>query len=448
MYKNYRVFYILILFSFLNTEARSKNKVDIEYSIIDSLIYKEKDYDEALRLSKDFLKIYDDDFNRAYAHMVKSIINLIENYSDYDRKPLALFFKYHKNFFNRLRARGTSAELFKEEGDKLREILEKYPDCKLAGFAQYMLAIHYESQINSTLRYLENGKVARGKAIESYREVFQKYPTDEMPIQDYSCRFKIGLKIAPIALLKIGDLYYFDYRVKKEEKDPVKAIETYESVINNYPEVVDFRGNKVAINAYVSILNIYRINKNSSTFLDTVKAKEICNILINKFPNQGYNYKGGHIGETHPEAYMFLADFETDKEKAIKIYEKIMTEFPNNWTGRGGSGAVGKYGVSALGSIKYLFEDPELAINYYRKILDSNLDRNIRGSAQSIIAAIYEEDIKDYNQALVEYQKVLENFADINNGGEDYSLGDGAESRIRVIQEKLNEEQKTDVKSP
>jgi len=448
MYKNYRVFYILILFSFLNAEARSGNEVERKYSIIDSLIYKEKDYDEALRFSKDFLKIHDDDFNRAYAYIVKSIINLIENYSDYDRKPLELFFEYMENYFERLKCLGNSAELCKENGIIFREILEKYPDCNLAGFVQYMLGIHYQSQINSTDRYLERREIAIEKAIESYREVIRKYPTVEMPIYESWRRFKIGLKIAPIALLKIGDLYYFDYRVKKEEKDPVKAIETYESVINNYPEDVDFRGNKVAINAYVSILNIYRKNKNSSTFLDTVKAKEICNILINKFPNQGYDYKGGHIGETHPEAYMFLADFETDKEKAIKIYEKIMTEFPNNWTGRGGSGAVGRYGDIALGRIKYLFKDPESTINYYRKILNSALDINIRGSAQYSIASIYEEDIKDYNQALVEYQKVLENFADVNPSGEYYPLGEGAKSRISVIQEKLNEEQKKEIKSP
>ena len=445
MYKNYRVFYILILFSFLNAEARSGNEVERKYSIIDSLIYKEKDYDEALRLSKDFLKIYDDDFNRAYAYIVKSIINLIENYSDYDRKPLELFFKYHKNSFNRLRGRGTSAELFKEEGDRLREILEKYPDCKLAGFAQYMLAIHYESQINSTLRYLENGEVAAEKAIESYSEVIRKYPTAEIPIHEYSRRFKIGLKIAPIALLKIGDIYKPYYNTLPGVKDSAKAIEAYQAVIDNYPEDVDHKDRKVAMNAYVSILDMYRKN---NIILDTVKAKEICNILINKFPNQGYEFGGGTFGETHPTAYIVLADCETDKEKALKIYEKIMTEYPNNWTGRSGSGAVLRYGDIALGRIKYLFKDPESTINYYRKILNSALDINIRGSAQYSIASIYEEDIKDYNQALVEYQKVLENFADVNPGGEYYPLGEGAKSRISVIQEKLNEEQKKEIKSP
>jgi len=445
MYKNYRVFFILILFSFLNTEARSKNKVDIEYSIIDSLIYKEKDYDEALRLSKDFLKIYDNDFNRAYVYIVKSLINLIENYSDYDRKPLELFFKYHKNSFNRLRARGTSAELFKEEGDKLREILEKYPDCKLAGFAQYMLAIHYESQINSTLRYLENGEVAAEKAIESYREVFRKYPTAEMPIHENGRRIRIGLKIAPMALLKMGDLYKPYYNTLPGVKDSAKAIEAYQAVIDNYPEDVDHKDRKVAMNAYVSILNMYIKN---NMILDTVKVKEICNILINKFPNQGFEFGGGTFGETHPTTYLALAYCETDKEKALKIYEKIMTKYPNNWTGRSGSGAVLKYGDIALGSIKHLFKDPESTINYYRKILNSDLDKNIRGSAQYSIASIYEEDIKDYNQASIEYQKVIENFADVNLSGEYYPLGRGAKESIERIQKKLNEEKKTDIKSP
>ena len=443
MYKNYRVFFILILFIFLNAEARSRNEVDIEYSIIDSLIYKEKNYDEALRLSKEFLTMQDVD--RYYVYKAKNIINLIENYSDYDRKPLELFFKYRENYFKRLKCLGNSAELCKENGNIFREILEKYPDCKLAGFVQYLLAIHYKSQINSTDRYLENGEVAAKKAIESYREVFRKYPTAEMPIHESGRRFKIGLKIAPLALLKMGDLYKPYYNTLPGVKDSAKAIEAYQAVIDNYPEDVDHKDRKVVMNAYVSILNMYIKN---NIILDTVKVKEICNILINTFPNQGFEFGGGTFGETHPTAYLVLAYCETDKEKALKIYEKIMNEYPNNWTGRSSSGAVVRYGVDALGSVKYLFEDPELTIDYYRKIVDSDLDINIRGSAQYYIASIYEEDIKDYNQALIEYQKVLENFADVNPGGEYYPLGQGAKESISGIQEKLNKKQKTDVKSP
>jgi len=446
MYKNYRVFFILSLFFFFNAEALKRKEVKSISSTIDSLIYEEKDYDEALRFSKDFLTIQDID--RVYVYKAKNIINLIENYSDYDRKPLELFFKYMENYFKRLKCLGNSAELCKENGNIFRETLEKYPDCKLAGFVQYMLAIHYASQINSTDRYLENDEVAAKKAIESYREVIRKYPTAEMPIYEDWRRFKIGLKIAPLAQLKIGDIYKPYYHELLSVKDSVKAIEAYQAVIDNYPEDVDHKGRKVAMDAYVSILNMYRKNKSSNIILDTVKAKEICNNLINKFPNQGYEVEGGYFGETHPEAYMVLADCKTDKEKALKIYEKIMTEYPNNWTGRSSSGAIVRYGIIALGRIKYLFEDPELTINYYRKILTSNLDINIRGSAQYFIASIYEEDIKDYNQALVEYQKVLQNFADVNPGGEYYPLGEGAKSKISVIKEKLNTEQKTDVKSP
>jgi len=435
MYKNYRVFYILILFSFLNAEALTRREINSIYSKIDSLIYKDKDYDKALRLSKELISV--PDIGRYYVDNAENIINLIENYSDYDRKPLELFFKYRIN----------SKERSKENENIFREILEKYPDCKLAGFTQYLLAKHYESLIGSGGSYLENPEVAGEKAIESYGEVVRKYPAAEMPITDLWHRSKIGTKIAPLAQLRIGDLYNSDYHycVYPMQEEAIKA---YKLVINNYPEDVDRYGNKVAVDAYVSILNMYREDIFGKTILDTLKAREICNILINKFPNQGYLVEGLYFGEIHPEAYMVLADCEVDKEKALEIYEKIVAEFPNSWRGQVNSGAVSLYSISALGRIGYLFKDPQAKINCYRKFLDSSFDRKVRGRAQFEIAFTYEMKVKDYNQALIEYQKVLENFSDVSTGGEAYTLGEDAKDSIRRIQEKLNEEQKTDVKSP
>ncbi len=390
----------------------------------------EKEKVEALRLSKESISIQNID--------EKSRINLIENYSDCDRKPLELFFKSREK---------PSGNRFKYIGDIYREILEKYPECKLAGFIQYMLARNYASQINSTIRYLESSETAREKAIESYREVTRKYPTAEIPISEYDERFKIGLRIAPLAQLNIGDLYNSGNWVTPKKKEAIRA---YELVINNYPEDVDYNGRKVAMNAYVSILNVYtdRNNKSDDKVVDTVKAKEICDTLINKFPNQGYEVEGYYFGETHPEAYMVLAGFETDKEKAIGIYEKIMSEYPDSWEGKSATCGVSLYAIEALFKIRYLLEDTQLIINYYRKILDSNLDRKIRGTAQFEIAVIYEADIKDYDQALVEYQKVLEDYGDVTTGAAVGTLGNEAESRISMIREKLNAEQKTDVESP
>lgn len=428
------VFIILCLIISASLKAQKRKQLQEKMSKIDQLIYEENDYNAALQICKEVMTTERIDIY--YKQKVESIVNLIENYSDYDQKPLKLYFKAREIQSILFKGQNLTKESWEEQGNLYRELLERYPICKLAGFVQYLLARYYKKQIGNKPRYLDK-EIAREKVIKTYRDVINKYPIAVFPIHGYPEYFKLGLRIAPIAQINIAWLYESGDHVKP---DIEKALKEYQIIIDKYPDAVDDEGMMLALSAYVSILDIYSGMRNKEEFADTSKVKEICRILINNFQNQKYETRGYSFGEIHPEAYMRLAKFEPDKEKAIKLYKDIIEEFPKSWKGKSGSGAIGMYSVKSLNEIINLLDDPLLAIKECHEILNSKLDKLIRGYAQYRIAEIYERDIKDYDRALIEYQNVLDNFSDVNIGGETWTLSDGAESAIRVIQNKLNKE--------
>ncbi|MCK4225765.1 tetratricopeptide repeat protein [candidate division WOR-3 bacterium] len=401
---------------------------------IERLIYVEHDYNTALQICKEVMAM--EGIDRYYKQRTESISNLIENYSDFDRKPLELYFKAREIQNMWLRGENHTKESWIDQGNLYRELLEKYHKCKLAGLTQYLLAIHCKKQIGNNLGYL-NRENARDKAIEAYRNVVNKYPLAVFPIHGFPEYFEMGLRIAPIAQINMAWLYELEYHLKPDIKS---ALKEYQIIIDKYPEAVDNRGRRLILSSHVSIMNIYSGIRGREQFLDIPKVKEICNILLNNFQNQQYEIQGWSFGEIHPEAYMRLAELEKNKENAFKLYKKIITDYPNSWTGKSGSGATVLYSVKALDKIVHLLDDTLLAIKECLEIVNSGFDKSICGYAQYKIAKIYEKELIDYKQALVEYKKVIENFGDVNLSGEAWTLGEGAESAIRSIQNKLKKE--------
>lgn len=430
------VFILLYLIPPSFVVAQQSNLLEEKMLKIDRLIYEKNDYDSALQICKEVTAI--DPIDKYYVQKVASIANLIEYYSDYDEKPLELYFEARKILDMWCKGENHTKESWVAQGNLYRELLNKYPACKLGGFVQYLLATHYKNQIGNSLSYLDK-KIARQKAIEAYSEAVNKYPQAVFPICGYPQYFKLGLRIAPVAQINVAWLYMYESSDLKPDIE--EALRTYQVLIDEYPDAIDQNGRKLSLSAYVSLLNIYSGLGGHVEFVDTAQAKRICNILINNFPNQQYEIEGWYFGEIHPEAYTRLAKLELDREKAIELYEKLITHFPESWRGKSGSGATGLYAVESLDEILKLLGNAQLAIRECHKILSSKLDKAICGYAQFRIATIYEIELKDYDQALFEYQKVIDDYGDVHLDGESWTLGEGVEDAISRLQDKMNKGQ-------
>lgn len=451
MNKKYITLFILLCFNLpLSLEVQYRNRINeneqsIQYyrekiSTIDQILFEENDYVKGLQECKELLRMVErfDEIKR-FAPQVECYIDLIENYADFDQKPLSLFFKARKieNMWNR--AEGHTKESVKEQGDLYRELLEQYPQCNLAGFIQYLLGMHYKAQIGSSLTYLDR-EVAVQKAIEAYRNVIEKYPSAVFPIWgSHRESFKVGSRIAPTAQMNIAWLYESGFSSETGSDIP-RALEAYQAVIDHYPGAVDPEDHRLDLGAYLSMINIYSGKTGYIEFIDTAKVKEICQILLNDYPNQEYEIWGWYFGAIHPEALMQLAKMETEEKKVIEIYRKIIERYPNSWTGKSGSGAVSLYSVEALENIIHLLDNPLQGIEECRDIINSDADERICGAAQYKIAQIFEEDIKDSTQALIEYQKVIDEYDDVVLGGEAVTLGEGARSAIQRLKDLSDEE--------
>lgn len=405
-----------------------------QHRLIRRLVHDEKDYDRALRECKRLMAIERDD---DYSGVVEeSYANLIENYSDCNRKPLELYFSALETEDALYRSMTYRVETWQRQGALYRQLLDRYPQCRLAGFAAFCLARHYEDQIGDVDRYLDNLE-ARDKAVESYRAVIQRYPTDVFPSSLHLDGAKIGLRMAPVAQMNVAWLYEPASYVKP---DVGEALQAYSDLIVKFPRAVDNAGRSMAVNAYVSMLHIYSGLWNCDEFADSSRARDICRILIDEFPSQQYFVHREYYGESHPEAYMHLARLENDRQEAIRLYRKVIADFQTSRTGKWGSGAAGMYAPGALWRILQLHDDPQVAIRECLRVRDSDVDRRIRGTAQYYIALTYEERIVDLERAILEYQKTIDEYGDVITGGENYSLADDAELRIQAIQGRLGDE--------
>lgn len=318
----------------------SRGKWSIRYLVkldekLDSFTYEKVNLDSALKICKEFLDI--ESLPDHFRKKAEKLSSFIEDYSDHGRQPLVLYFQAQKYILEKSK-KGDSRERLLRLGNSLLDLLRQYPSCKLAGFVQYQLASHYKDQIGNGLSYLSTEE-AHKRAIREFERILTSYPEATFEFWDYPYDFRIGVKIAPIAQIKIAWLY-------QSARILDKAVQSYQTLTKNYPEAADKDGRPLALSAYVSMLNIYS-GEMSEQFVDTLKAKEICHTLINSFKNQKYEIEEWYYGEIHPEAYMRLAELESDPNEAIRIYTKIIEEFPGSRAGKSNSDAEDFYSRAA-----------------------------------------------------------------------------------------------------
>jgi len=444
--------FILIILIFLfsvqtgHTGIRRKsrpvrNKTELNLAAIDSCIYQKSDLDACLKLCKKI--IIEDTENNYLVKIAENHINLITDYSDYEQKPLMLYYKANEVNKNWRRGKVQSTAEWIEQGNLYREICEKYPDSKLAGFIHFLLAFHYYYQRNHTLAYLEPDTAIQF-AMKEFLIVINDYPDDIVPVWNpLSTNYIPGLRLAPLSHLQMAGI--FEKKRFKKYYNINKAVEHYEKIIQKYSDEKDYRGYNMAINATIQLLNIYCDWNNYPNYsnADTSKVRELCNRLLLELPNQGFEYDEYIFGETHPEALYRLAVFEKDKNKSINYYFRILEKFQEVWTGYAGCDATGLYCLKALDGIMNNYSDENDKIRICKSIInsESKYSRTIRGHAQSRLANIYYQ-MNNYEKALIELQKVVDQFYDIHTSGEDMTLGYEAEVSIKELKLKMESMEK------
>ncbi len=316
-------------------KAKRRSSRYLNYDEVERLLYEESNLDSALYLCRKIagVKNIPDDYRQELENNIK----LIENYSDYDRKPLKLYLQA-RHLLLLILSGHRSNELPAQQGDSYRELLSQYPRCKLAAFVQYQLAWHYVRQIG--------GGAARQKALAAYREIIENYPAAVFEIWDHPNDYLLGSNMAPLAQLKIAWL--------QQSSNRDTALQVFQAVIDKYPEALDRQKRKLALSAYVSMLMLCTGDDDSNEIVDARKAEEICHILLDKYPNQEYEIEDWYFGEIHPEALMRLAKIATDREKAIGFYKRIIKDYPNSQAGKSGSDAVSFYSTLAQGRLNEL----------------------------------------------------------------------------------------------
>ena len=426
---------ISVLYSVSHTQ--DEEQIRKKERRIHFLIYEEKNFDAALILCREIIAVEDpEDIPSDIKYDVERYIHLIENYSDYDQKPLSLFFETERIKRMWRRGHGHTKKFKLEEGNLYRDILKTYPLCKLAGYVQYLLAKHYKGNIGNNLSYLDNEK-ARQEAIGAYQEIIEKYPDSLFPLDEYYERK--DSKITLYAQLNIGWLYESSSHVEPKIDEAINAYYKTIDMFSNELENAETR--KLILGVYVSLLRIYSGETVRGKYIDMSKVKEICSVLLNDFPNQQYEEKGFLFGETHPVAYMTLAKLENDKNKAIGYCQRIVENYPESTGGQLNTCAIGRYSFEALEQIIYLLNDTQLAIRKYEEIINSVSDKPLRVYSQYKIAEMYETKLNDLHRAKIEYKKVLEYFDDNNFYEEEGpTFGGNAKRAIERIEEKLKGE--------
>ncbi len=342
-------------------------------------------------------------------------IELMKNYSDFEGEPLAMFLKSEYVQHN---------DLFEIKQKIYETIISKYPECKLAPYLKFKLANSYRNMIKNNIKSTE-AEHQRNTAVNLYNDIVQKHPDAVFP--------NSKTKICPIAQMRIADLFNLEGR---PISNPLKAITEYNKVINTYPDIIDEKGFKLKINAYMEVLDIYTNRWGdvyTKEYKNIEKAKQIIEILLN-IPNEKYLVQEWWFGSTHPECYIRLAEIENESgniENSIIFYKKVLKEFPNVWTGKYGSDDTTSYLLVALSEILQTKDNNQDKINVCKEIISGDFDKIVKGIAQFVIAEVYEK-LGQKDNAIDEYQKVIEKYYEISMYG-DESLGEAAKNRIAAL---------------
>jgi len=431
---------------------------------LDDLVYNRQDFDSALALCMNSYTVELSAYwagkgavEEDYVNKFENYAHLIENYSDYDRGPLGLYF----------RARGIEAELWEIvarggllEYSKSKEWVELYPHklenyywqlitefphCKLAAFACYLLAVQYDQfpdiyVLDRSDSYAQDyGPALRDTLSSLYQSIIRDYPesvfptTERLPNGIYFSRR--GIKIAPIAQWQFAQIWT-KRGGPSSIYDVPRAIQEYRYLIDHFPDAIDTDSTLLAVKACWAQLDFYSNKYMYRDFNDFKKARTVCQRLLDDFPNVRISFPQEYASiETHPAAYLKLAEIESDIPMALDYYEKVIYGFPGSC--KGGEDGPVDYAVVALNELVQNLNNAELSIAACRKVLESPLPVRIRASAQWCLANIYSDDLKDQDRAIQELQRVVDEFGDVATYYRG-TYGEWATAAIRGLQRRIN----------
>ncbi|MFA5779254.1 MAG: tetratricopeptide repeat protein [Elusimicrobiota bacterium] len=309
----------------------------------------------------------------------RNMVNLIYNYTDCNKEPLQL---YVKTIWEHL----PTEQLFTIFND----ILQKYPNCKLAPYIHFRRAELYHS------RYNEEKKQQDFKtAMDEYNWILNSstdYIFPESSYEGFYSRiicYKMNSLMKALTTFRIAQLV--------EDIDSEQAEKEYEKVIKLYPYATDFYNKSLKISSYIAILRMH-LNK----YKDKVplpQVEKICKLLIDNYADTKWD--GRLIGNI---ALNYLAQYYDRVNKitdSIKIRRILLNKYSSgiDWTD--------------VAILRNLVEEIEkiygnsTAIQECEELLKKNISKSMNLCAQFVLAELKLKSGAKFFDVADEYRKVI-----------------------------------------
>jgi len=384
---------------------------------IDRLIYEESDYDGALDAIQ---KVYKDSLiektfglnndPRGYRQKFANYLNLLENYRDFDGIPLKLYFKADKLSQIRWRERHTAVD--ESIGDLYGRIVKDFPQSRITGYA-YMLWLRQQRDFQRHHGIPEGrDKTFHDRISQCYDEIVSEYWNELFPVTDN--QYLMVQIIGPFAIFAQAEWWHYTYA----EFDRNQAIERYEMLVDLDPAIVFADSVSLAAKACYQLLEIYDYwpgDKRFQKYRNNARGREICYKLLNDLPNFSVKIHEGEGGsvQTQPEALLHLAELEESREAKISALRRLIYQYPIS---QAYLEDPSFYCWRAYQKLKEINSGPHDTITELKLIVASNLPDYTRAAAQFMIGDIVGRDLKDQQQASVEYQFLIDEFKDSTDG--------------------------------
>jgi tetratricopeptide (TPR) repeat protein/HEAT repeat protein len=309
----------------------------------------------------------------------RAMINLIRNYSDFNKKPLTLFIQ-------------TIWKQLKE--DELlaifNKIINSYPQCKLIPY------IHFRKADLFHIRYLRDRQISDfNKALNEYSwsnpiKEEPVFPETRGNLPQNLIGYRSGFSIQATVLYRSAQLI--------ESIQSQGAEKLYWEIINKHPNEINFNGKELRLLAYISILDLQlEKNKNNNP---SPKLELICKTIISKYDNiklaNGFLY---HI------VFKYLAkyyDKVNDIKNAILTREYLLKKHPH---------ASEEFNVEIVRNlnenIKDLLGSYDISIEKLKEYLAEDYIESVKVSIQFTIAETMIKTGANFGDIAEEYRKVL-----------------------------------------
>ncbi|MEW6607923.1 MAG: tetratricopeptide repeat protein [bacterium] len=185
-----------------------------------------------------------------------------------------------------------------------------------------------------------------------------------------------------------GKLKHYEQYEKSEEKLK-EALQIYFRILEKYPEskLVDEAQFSIG-NCYIHIKEYANTIERLQEVLKKYSPVEAFQKVIEKYPQSN----------SAPYAMLAIADYYQSK---LKEYESIK-EYR------------GSYSVTSIVALVEAYQvdlkDSNEIIKEYQKVIKTYPDSRVAPQAQDSIGDIYYCHLKDYPQAIIEYQKIIDNY--------------------------------------